>query len=81
MGVVSKMYFVTQQKVNCACCTYKHHGKINLRFAAAVLDYRKQLKTPKGCLLVASTYSGEVTKALLSTPSDSAVVVKRSAWG
>jgi hypothetical protein len=50
-------------------------------FAAAILDYRKQLKMPKKCLLVAPTNSEKNTKALLLTSSGSAVVVKRSAWG
>jgi hypothetical protein len=50
-------------------------------FAAAILDYRKQLKMRKKCLLVAPLYSEKFTKTHLSTPSGSAVVVKRSACG
>jgi hypothetical protein len=54
--------------------------KINFRFCSAILDYRKQLNMSKRCLLVAPTYSADVTKAHILTPNGSAVVVKRSAW-
>jgi hypothetical protein len=39
------------------------------------------LKTPTRFHLIAPPYSGEVTKAYLSTPSGSAAAVKRTAWG
>jgi hypothetical protein len=47
----------------------------------AIFHFRKQMKVPKRLLLVAPTYSGEVTKALLLIPSGSVMVVKRSALG
>ena len=78
MGIASTIFFVT---VTEGVIRKNTTEKLISGFAVTILDYRKQLKMRKRWLLVAPTYSEKVTKALLLTPSGSAVVVKRSAWG
>jgi hypothetical protein len=82
MVIASKIYFVTvtESELALGILNKTTEKKLICSFTAAILDYRKQLKMPKRCLMVASTYS-EITTVLLLTPSGSAAVVKRSAWG